>query len=85
MKKALILALGLGLGLGLTLNAADKAAGGGKTTRTPEQRQLMKEMIQKYDTNGDKKLDKDERAKMSAEDKEKLAKAGLGGGQRKKN
>jgi hypothetical protein len=34
-------------------------------------------LLEKYDTNKDGKLDKEERAKVSKEDKEKLEKAGL--------
>ena len=34
-------------------------------------------MMAKYDTNKDGKLDKEERAKISTEDKEKMDKAGL--------
>lgn len=49
-----------------------------KKKPTPEQKALMKEIKTKYDTNKDGKLDKEERAKISAEDKAKLEKAGLG-------
>jgi len=45
---------------------------------TAEQKAVQKAMLEKYDTNKDGKLDKGERAKISAEDKEKLEKAGLG-------
>lgn len=45
---------------------------------TAEQKALRKEITEKYDTNKDGKLDKEERAKISAEDKAKLEKAGLG-------
>lgn len=45
---------------------------------TDEQKAVYKELLAKYDANKDGKLDKEERAKMSAEDKEKLEKAGLG-------
>jgi hypothetical protein len=44
---------------------------------TEEQKTLMKELRDKYDTNKDGKLDAAERKAMSAEDKEKLNKAGL--------
>jgi hypothetical protein len=37
----------------------------------------MKEMLAKYDTNKDGKLDKTERAAMTQEDKDKMTKAGL--------
>ena len=42
---------------------------------TPEQTQLMTEMVAKYDTNKDGKLDKTEKAAMSQEDKDAWAKA----------
>jgi hypothetical protein len=50
--------------------AADEPAS--KPKPTPEQKQFRKEMIAKYDTNGDGKLDKEERAKMSPEEKQKM-------------
>ena len=43
----------------------------------PEVVQLRKYLLDKYDANKDGKLDKDERAKISAEDKQKMDKAGL--------
>ncbi len=60
--------------MSLTLSAAE---GGKKKEMTEEQKTLWKEMVTKYDANKDGKLDKEERAKISAEDKEKLQKAGL--------
>ncbi|PYK57367.1 MAG: hypothetical protein DME21_17450 [Verrucomicrobia bacterium] len=82
MKKLLTLALGLSL-LGAfapaALRAADADNGGKKRPKlTEEQRKLRKEMVEKYDTNKDGKLDKAERARISKGDKEKLEKAGLG-------
>ena len=82
MKKLLTLALGLSL-LGAfapaALRAADADTGGKKRPKlTEDQRKLRKEMVEKYDTNKDGKLNKEERAKISKEDKEKLEKAGLG-------
>ncbi len=53
-------------------------AGEGKRKLTPEQRALRKEMLEKYDTNKNGKLDKKERAQISKEDKERMEKAGLG-------
>jgi hypothetical protein len=44
---------------------------------TEEQRNLMKELRAKYDKNKDGKLDEKERAAMSAEDKDRMAKAGF--------
>ena len=49
-----------------------------KKELTPEQKQVMSDMLAKYDTNKDGKLDKTERAAMSQEDKDKMTKAGLG-------
>ena len=81
MKKLLVLALSLSL-LGTfapaLVRAADADNGGKKHARlTEEQRKLRKELLDKYDTNKDGKLDKTERAKVSKEDKEKMEKAGL--------
>lgn len=45
---------------------------------TPEQKATQKEILEKYDANKDGKLDKEERAKISAEDKTKMEKAGMG-------
>lgn len=81
MKKALIIAVGLFCAVAVTVNAAEP---GKKKQMTPEQKQLMQEIVKKYDANGDKKLDKEERAKISAEDKEKMEKAGLSGQKKKK-
>jgi hypothetical protein len=62
-------------------NATDAAAttnaAPAKPKLTPEQKALMKDMLAKYDTNKDGKLDKTERAAMSQEDKDKMIKAGL--------
>ena len=81
MKKLFALALSLSLLGGLSpalLRAADADNGGKKRAKlTEEQRKLRQELLEKYDTNKDKKLDKKERAKISKEDKEKLEKAGL--------
>lgn len=48
-----------------------------KKELTPEQQTVMTEMLAKYDANKDGKLDKEERAKMSQEDKDKMVKVGL--------
>ena len=81
MKKLLAMALSLSL-LGTfapaLVRAADADNGGKKHARlTHEQRKLRKEMVDKYDTNKDGKLDKTERAKISKEDQQKMEKAGL--------
>src|SRR5438067_12428941 len=81
MKKLLALALSLSL-LGTfapaLVRAADADNAGKKRPKlTEEQRKLRKELLEKYDANKDGKLDKQERAKISKEDQEKLEKAGL--------
>jgi len=48
-----------------------------KAQLTPEQKALRKELLARYDSNKDGKLDKQERAKVSKEDQERLEKAGL--------
>ena len=45
---------------------------------TEEQKTLMKEIREKYDKDKDGKLSADERKEISAEDKAKMEKAGLG-------
>lgn len=74
MKKLLV-ALCFTCALAMAVQAAE-----GKKERklTDEQKTLQKDMLAKYDANKDGKLDRDERAKISAEDKEKMDKAGLG-------
>ncbi len=82
MKKLFALALSLSLLGGLSpvlVRAADADNGSKKHPKAAEARRtLRKEMLQKYDTNKNGKLDKQERAKISKEDQEKLEKAGLG-------
>ncbi|WP_150107239.1 hypothetical protein [Pedosphaera parvula] len=75
MKKFVLLALGLFCAASVAVHAEDAKP---KHHMTDEQKALMKEMVAKYDTNKDGKLDKEERAKMSQEDKDKLDKAGIG-------
>ncbi len=79
MLKAMIVTVLLAASFALPSQAQDeKPQRRGKGQLTEEQRTLMKEIRDKYDTNKDGKLDATERKAMSAEDKEKLAKAGLG-------
>lgn len=80
MKKFALIALGLLTATTITVNAAEKKE---KKPLTDDQKKVMKEITDKYDANKNGKLDPDERAKISAEDKEKMAKAGLGGGKKK--
>ncbi len=71
MKKLFSLALGLICAMALTVNAADEKK---RPALTEEQQKVYKELLEKYDTNKDGKLDKEERSKMSDEDKDKLSK-----------
>jgi hypothetical protein len=83
MKRVSLIIAGICLAATLNLRAADAPASGDKPAakgRTEEQKKLLKEITDKYDTNKDGKLDKDERQKISTEDKERLKKAGLGRG-----
>src|SRR5947209_17473630 len=66
MKKILMMALVLLCAGSLTVNAA------ARRQLTDEQKKLQKELLEKYDANKDGKLDKEEKGKMTAEDKEKL-------------
>ena len=75
MLRAMLLSLGLCGVLALAANAAD---GDKKPERTPEQKALMKEITEKYDKDKDGKLSPDERKAISAEDKERMTKAGIG-------
>jgi hypothetical protein len=50
---------------------------------TEEQKTARKEVLSKYDTNKDGRLDKEERKAISEGDKAKLKKAGLQAGARK--
>jgi ABC-type transporter MlaC component len=75
MKKLLVAALGLLCATAIVVQAQDAKP---KKELTPEQQTVMKEMLAKYDTNKDGKLDKTERAAMTQADKDKMAKAGLG-------
>ncbi len=81
MKKVLFTVAALACALAITASAAE----GKKKPLTDEQKALMKQMLEKYDTNKDGKLDKEERAKISAEDKEKMEKAGMTHGKKKKD
>ncbi len=84
MKKLAVAALTLLCAMSLVVRADD--APPKKTKLTAEQKALRKEMIEKYDTNKDGKVDKDEAKKISKEDQEKLDKAGVSlGGKKKKD
>jgi hypothetical protein len=82
MEKLFALALSLSLLGGLSpvlARATDADSGSKKHPKAAEARRtLRKEMLEKYDSNKNGKLDKKERARISKEDQEKLEKAGLG-------
>ena len=81
MKKFILGTLTLLCASAILVQAQD--AKPAKHKMTDEQKAVMKEMVAKYDTNKDGKLDKTERAAMSQEDKDKMEKAGLGHGKKK--
>ena len=74
MKKIVTLAIMALCATAIVAQAEDKP----KKELTPEQEALKKTMLDKYDTNKDGHLDKEERSKISQEDKDKMAAAGLG-------
>jgi hypothetical protein len=74
MKRLLIAAIGLLCATAIVVQAQETKH---KKELTPEQQAVMKEMLAKYDTNKDGKLDKEEKAKISQEDKDKMIQAGL--------
>lgn len=80
MKKVYALVVAICL-VGIVVKAEE----GKKHKMTDDQKKLWKEMVEKYDTNKDGKLDKDEKSKISAEDKKKMEEAGLGGHHKKKD
>jgi hypothetical protein len=73
MKKLLVIVLGLLVAGTLSVSAAK----GQKKELTPEQEKLKTEMMAKYDANKDGKIDSDEAAKISREDKKKMKEAGV--------
>ncbi len=81
MKKILVAVLGMLCATTLVINAQD--AKPARRVLTEEQKALHKQMLEKYDVNKDGKLDKEERAKISAEDRAKMEKAGLMRGKKK--
>jgi Ni/Co efflux regulator RcnB len=83
MKKLLLATVAIFCATAIMVQAQDAAPKKEKKKLTPEQKQLQTDMLTKYDANKDGKLDKTERAAMSQEDKDKLAKAGLTRGNKK--
>lgn len=75
MKKVLATLAGLLCAATLVAHAQD--AKPAKKKLSAEQKALKKEMLEKYDTDKNGKLDKSERAKISKEDRKKMIKAGL--------
>ena len=78
MKKLLVAALALFCATAIMVQAQGTAPKKAKKALTPEQQTVQTEMLKKYDTNKDGKLDKTEKAAMSQEDKDKMTGAGLG-------
>ncbi len=75
MKKLFIIAcLSLAVALGASAQE-EKKPEAKKPALTAEQKAARKALVEKYDTNKDGKLDKNERAPISAEE---LEKAGFG-------
>ena len=70
MKRLFIAGLALVCAAAMTINA--QAAN--HKNLTDEQKAVLQEMLAKYDTNKDGKLEKDERARMTKEDRKKWAK-----------
>jgi hypothetical protein len=78
MKK-LLMALCITCALALVAHAEDKKSDEGKKkAATPEQKAARKALVEKYDTNKDGKLDKDERAKIPAAELDKAGYAKKG-------
>ncbi|HEY5345550.1 MAG TPA: hypothetical protein VIK62_04325 [Verrucomicrobiae bacterium] len=73
MKKLILAAVALCCAATITVQAQDTAPK--KHKLTAEQQTVMTEMLAKYDTNKDGKLDKTEKSAMTADDKAAWAKA----------
>jgi hypothetical protein len=86
MKKVLVTIAGVLCATVIAVHADDTATTPKKHGHkmTEEQKQVQNDMLEKYDTNKDGKLDKEERSKISSEDKQKMKDAGLGGDHKKK-
>jgi hypothetical protein len=76
MNKILVAIMGMLCATALVANAQNTSKPK-KSKLTAEQQAVQKDMLAKYDTNKDGKLDKTEQAAITKEDKDKLAKAGL--------
>jgi hypothetical protein len=75
MKKLIAAVVALCCATAIVVQAQDTAPKKHKKELTAEQKQVQTDMLAKYDTNKDGKLDKTEKAAMSAEDKAAWAKA----------
>ena len=75
MKKTLLIISVLVFGLMSTVHAGEDAAKKSERSKRPkltaEQQALRKQLIEKYDTDNNRRLNKAERAKMSEEDARK--------------
>ena len=78
MKKLFLAVLTLLCASALVVQAQDAKPKHKAAKLTTEQKAVMKDMLAKYDTNKDGKLDKTEKLAISKEDKEKMTAAGLG-------
>ena len=72
MKKLILAGVALLCASSIIVQAQDAPK---KHKLTPEQQTVMTDMLAKYDTNKDGKLDKTEKSAMSAEDKAAWSKA----------
>jgi hypothetical protein len=77
MKKLLTITAAILCASALVVSAQEtnKPAKKAKKELTAEQQAVVTEMLAKYDTDKNGKLDKNERAAMTKEDKDKYAKA----------
>jgi len=81
MKKLIALAFAFVCAASLCAFAGEGKKG---PQLTDEQKAVYKKMVEKYDANKDGKLDKEEREKMSDEDKAEMKKIMPAGGHKKK-
>ena len=81
----LLTACAIGLGSAFAADGEKKPAKGKKPrpALNEDQRELMKEIREKYDADKDGKLTPKERAKISDEDKKRIKDAGIGGPRKK--
>ena len=85
MKKLLVAIAGVICATAIAVHADDSTPTKKSHHKmTDEQKQVYKDMLDKYDTNKDGKLDKEEKSKISSEDKQKMKDAGLGGSHKNK-